>query len=271
MRNVVYKTKLAARNPPTSVRFMNKSTFLNSNLMPFGSFRKSPIYCTPRVCQIINEITVLAELTAEVNLQCAPSIWGTEIENGMGNIRCDSDDEDYFSDLFEDFESSAGTSPSLSNLQLIAANDKFILGGGSRFFVIKSFSAENIAASFRHGIWSSTGLGNARLNKAYEEAGDGDSIILFFSVNGSSKFCGVAEMTGAVDFCTAADVWTESRRWKGVFPVRWLVAREISNCEFKSLIVPQNDNKCVTKSRDTQELPFSVGTTMLAIFSSFHD
>lgn len=250
---------------------MNKSTFLNSRLIPFGSFQKTHIYCTPRVCQIIDEITVLAELTAEVQLQCATNIWCTEIASNTGETYRNSDSDEYLSDPFEDFGSSARTSPSLSNLRLIAASNEFTVGRGSRFFVIKSFSMDNITASIRHGIWSSTRLGNSRLNKAYEETGDGDSIILFFSVNGSSKFCGVAEMLGAVDFYTAANVWTESSRWKGVFPVRWLVAREISNCEFKSLTVPLNDNKCVTKSRDTQELPFSVGATMLTIFSSFHD
>lgn len=55
--------------------------------------------------------------------------------------------------------------------------------------------------SLKHEIWSSTVLGNRRLNNAFKESADKGPIYLFFSVNGSRHFCGVAEMlTEYVDF-----------------------------------------------------------------------
>lgn len=48
--------------------------------------------------------------------------------------------------------------------------------------------------SLKHEIWSSTVLGNKRLDAAFRESGEAMPIFLFFSVNGSRHFCGVAQM-----------------------------------------------------------------------------
>ena len=45
-------------------------------------------------------------------------------------------------------------------------------------------------------------------------------VILFFSVNSSGHFCGVAEMTGAVDHDARADFWQRDK-WPGCFDVDW--------------------------------------------------
>lgn len=136
----------------------------------------------------------------------------------------------------------------------------------AKFFVIKSYNALDVATSVKNKIWASTDLGNKRLDKAFRDS-DGE-VYLFFSVNGSSKFCGVAKMLGVVDFSRSSDAWVEASRWKGIFSVNWLVYREISNKAFRLLRVSTNENKPVSNSRDTQELPATIGKSMLAIFSA---
>jgi hypothetical protein len=51
-----------------------------------------------------------------------------------------------------------------------------------------------VQKSLKHEIWSSTVLGNKRLDTAFREFSHKGPIYLFFSVNGSRHFCGVAEM-----------------------------------------------------------------------------
>ena len=53
----------------------------------------------------------------------------------------------------------------------------------ARFFVIKSFTEDDVHKSLKHEIWSSTTYGNQRLDKAFQEARG--PVYLFFSVNGS--------------------------------------------------------------------------------------
>ena len=64
----------------------------------------------------------------------------------------------------------------------------------ARFFVIKSYTEDDVQKSLKHGIWSSTVLGNKRLDSAFHESADKMPIYLFFSVNGSRHFCGIAQM-----------------------------------------------------------------------------
>lgn len=55
----------------------------------------------------------------------------------------------------------------------------------AKFFVIKSFSEDNVHRSIKYGVWASTALGNRKLDAAYQEAKkDGDTcpVFLLFSV-----------------------------------------------------------------------------------------
>ncbi|EMG46401.1 hypothetical protein G210_3348 [Candida maltosa Xu316] len=145
----------------------------------------------------------------------------------------------------------------------------------SKFFVIKSYNILDVNASFIHNIWTSTELGNKRLDKAYNDLATSGNpnidgkIFLFFSVNSSGKFCGVAEMKSAIDFTASSDIWCEQTRWKGIFPVEWLLIKDVPNKFFQHLKIPANEFKPVTNSRDTQEIPFEIGISMLKIISSF--
>lgn len=72
-------------------------------------------------------------------------------------------------------------------------------------------------------------------------------------VNASGQFCGVAEMTGPVDFYKDMDFWQQDK-WSGSFPVKWHYIKDVPNPNFRHIILENNENKPVTNSRDTQEV-----------------
>lgn len=144
----------------------------------------------------------------------------------------------------------------------------------AKFFVIKSYSEDDVHKSIKYSVWSSTPSGNKRLDNAYEEAHKFSSgrpqkcpIFLFFSVNASGQFCGVAEMSGSVDFQKNMDFWQQDK-WLGSFPVKWHVIKDVSNTCLRHILLENNEYKPVTCSRDTQEIPFLQGIAMLRIFKS---
>ncbi|KAF6171098.1 hypothetical protein GIB67_020577 [Kingdonia uniflora] len=145
----------------------------------------------------------------------------------------------------------------------------------AKFFVIKSYSEDNVHKSIKHNVWSSTVNGHAKLNTAFREAetiiDDKSSkcpVFLFFSVNGSGQFVGIAEMIGSVDFNKDLDFWQQDR-WNGFFPVKWHIIKDIPNGELRHILLENNDNKPVTYCRDTQEVKLKQGLEMLTIFKDF--
>ncbi|KAI8805706.1 YTH domain-containing protein, partial [Cladochytrium replicatum] len=138
-----------------------------------------------------------------------------------------------------------------------------------RYFVIKSYTEDDVHKSLKYGIWASTEIGNRRLNQAYLESHASGPVYLFYSVNASGHFCGIAEMKTGVDWDTSSQVWAQEGKWKGTFEVRWIFVKDIPNAVLRHLRVVNNENKPVTNSRDTQELMPDVGREMLRIFGEF--
>ncbi|KAL6532512.1 isoform X1 [Orobanche gracilis] len=144
----------------------------------------------------------------------------------------------------------------------------------AKFFVIKSYSEDDVHKSIKYNMWSSTPNGNKKLNAAYEDAGriaavdsSGCPIFLFFSVNASGQFCGVAEMIGPVDFHRDMDFWQQDK-WSGSFPVKWQIIKDLPNPNFRHVILENNEHKPVTNSRDTQEISHRKGLEMLKIYKN---
>ncbi|XP_023514381.1 uncharacterized protein LOC111778663 isoform X1 [Cucurbita pepo subsp. pepo] len=144
----------------------------------------------------------------------------------------------------------------------------------AKFFVIKSYSEDDVHKSIKYNVWSSTPNGNKKLNIAYEDAqrivlvkSRSCPVFLFFSVNASGQFCGVAEMIGPVDFNRDMDFWQQDK-WSGSFPVKWHIIKDVPNNNFRHVILENNENKPVTNSRDTQELPFIKGLEMIKLFKN---
>ncbi|KAH3671468.1 hypothetical protein WICMUC_004600 [Wickerhamomyces mucosus] len=165
------------------------------------------------------------------------------------------------------------TSSSASNFNknsnLVLSPQNLYIAPGSRFFIIKSFNEEDIKSSFLHRVWTSTELGNKRLNKAFKSKNLNERIFLFFSVNGSGKFSGIAEMRSEINSLSNTDcqpIWVDNAKYKGSFEIQWIFIKDIRNSFFKSLKNSQNDYKPVTISRDTQEIPFDTGVEMVKIF-----
>ncbi|KAG8441999.1 hypothetical protein GDO86_010971 [Hymenochirus boettgeri] len=137
-----------------------------------------------------------------------------------------------------------------------------------RVFIIKSYSEDDIHRSIKYSIWCSTEHGNKRLDAAYRSLNSKGPLYLLFSVNGSGHFCGVAEMKSVVDYNAYAGVWSQDK-WKGKFDVKWVFVKDVPNNQLRHIRLENNDNKPVTNSRDTQEVPLEKAKQVLKIIATF--
>uniref|UniRef100_A0A3Q2R3F4 YTH domain-containing family protein n=1 Tax=Fundulus heteroclitus TaxID=8078 RepID=A0A3Q2R3F4_FUNHE len=137
-----------------------------------------------------------------------------------------------------------------------------------RVFIIKSYSEDDIHRSIKYSIWCSTEHGNKRLDAAYRAMNSKGPVYLLFSVNGSGHFCGMAEMRSPVDYGTSAGVWAQDK-WKGKFDVNWLFVKDVPNSQLRHIRLENNDNKPVTNSRDTQEVPLEKAKQVLKIIAQY--
>ena len=133
----------------------------------------------------------------------------------------------------------------------------------AKFFVIKSYSEDDIHHSFKHSVWCSTETGNKKLDAAFKSLNGKGPVYLFFSVNASGHFCGLAEMKTALDFSTQAGLLQD--KWKGRFDVKWIFIKDVPNATFRHIIIESNERKPVTQSRDSQDVPYKQGKEMLKL------
>lgn len=147
-----------------------------------------------------------------------------------------------------------------------------------RFFVIKSFNEDNIhkviellliIQSIKYRIWCSTVKGNKILQNAYTEAKNQYPILLFFSVNGSGKFVGVAQMISDVQYNTNFMLWDKNEEWKGFFFVMWIFIKDVPNKMLKNITNELNEGKSVVESRNVEEINYSSGMKMMKIYKEY--
>ncbi|KAF7005439.1 hypothetical protein CFC21_020564 [Triticum aestivum] len=145
----------------------------------------------------------------------------------------------------------------------------------AKFFMIKSYSEDDIHKGIKYNVWASTPNGNSKLDTAFHDAqilmkekGTKCPVFLLFSVNTSGQFVGLAEMLGPVDFKKTMDFWQQNK-WNGFFPVVWHIIKDIPNRLFKHITLENNDNRPVTFSRDTQEIGLPQGLEVLKIFKAY--
>lgn len=152
----------------------------------------------------------------------------------------------------------------------------------AKFFVIKSFGEDDVHKSIKYNVWCSTEKGNNKLNEAWQDrmndleqnpsvADHEFPIYLFYSVNRSGRFCGVARLESGYDKSSNETIWMEDGKWNGKFSVSWLLVKDVPNSHLKHICLPNNDNKPVTYSRDTQEIPYDQGLTVLQTFVNFQN
>ncbi|TKY45654.1 YTH domain-containing family protein 2 [Spatholobus suberectus] len=141
----------------------------------------------------------------------------------------------------------------------------------AKFFVIKSYSEDDIHKSIKYNVWASTQNGNKKLDAAYQEAQQkpgGCPVFLFFSVNTSGQFVGLAEMIGPVDFNKSVEYWQQDK-WNGCFPLKWHIVKDVPNNLLRHITLDNNENKPVTNSRDTQEVMLEPGLKLIKIFKEY--
>jgi len=122
--------------------------------------------------------------------------------------------------------------------------------------------------SIKYSVWTSTDNGNSRLDEAYCQWNESGPVYLFFSVNASGQFVGVAQMMSPLDFDTKSDCWHQDK-WNGRFSVKWMFIKDIPNSHLRHIRLSNNDNKPVTNSRDTQEILLEPGKELLKIFRDY--
>ena len=148
------------------------------------------------------------------------------------------------------------------------------LDSNSKFFVIKSFSEEDVHKSMKYGVWSSSKNGNLTLNNAFNITKEKNgNVYLFFSCNGSGRFCGVSRMKTPVDENRTFEFWTQDNKWPGLFEVEWIFIKDVPFKEFKNIIITMKDGeiKPVSNSRDTQEIPFEQAKIIMDKFESYQN
>lgn len=140
----------------------------------------------------------------------------------------------------------------------------------ARFFVIKSYTEDDVHKSLKYEIWASTDKGNQRLDKAFRESAHNGPIYLFYSVNASGHFCGMAQMLTPLDYATSSNVWAQDGKWKGTFKVRWIYVKDLPNNQLRHIRLTNTPEcKPVTQSRDTQELTPEAGREVLRIMAEY--
>ncbi|KAK4639880.1 hypothetical protein QC761_700980 [Podospora bellae-mahoneyi] len=95
----------------------------------------------------------------------------------------------------------------------------------TRFYVLRSDNATDIETSAAQSVWTSSQRVNKILDKGYRTSAG--HVVLFFSVIGSRRFCGVAQMTSALDWENTDPHWVEDV-WQGRFTLAWLSHTELS-------------------------------------------
>ncbi|KAI0449502.1 kinase-like protein [Xylaria acuta] len=113
--------------------------------------------------------------------------------------------------------------PALDSRLLVPSLQGFSLED-NKYFVLRSDNPVDIETSVAHNVWTSSPRVNTILNKGWNKTGG--QVILFFSVIGSQRFCGIAQMTSGMDWVNTDEHWLEDN-WKGRFTLNWLSLTEL--------------------------------------------
>eukprot|EP00667_Euglena_gracilis_P003000 EG_transcript_3004 len=129
----------------------------------------------------------------------------------------------------------------------------------TRYFVIKSYSAENVTISLRRGIWATQKQNEQVFNDAFL---DTPRVILLFSINGSRHFQGYARMTSLIQpkqHNRNRDFGGDVAKWGNTFSVSWERVGSVPFAETDHLRNPLAENLPLTRARDGQEVTERIG------------
>ncbi|KAL5708639.1 hypothetical protein ACHQM5_019410 [Ranunculus cassubicifolius] len=121
----------------------------------------------------------------------------------------------------------------------------------AKFFIIMSRTEDDIHKSIKYNIWTSTSNGRKTLDAKFKEAKEKSNecpVFLFFSVDKSEQFVGLAEMMGRVSGSS--------------FRVKWHIVKDIPYNFLK--------NRPVMQSEDIQEVMLEQGLVMMKRFKDYY-
>ncbi|CAD2086137.1 YTH domain-containing protein, putative [Plasmodium vinckei lentum] len=138
----------------------------------------------------------------------------------------------------------------------------------TKFFLIKSSSDKNISISLNFSIWATTPKNENKFLSAFIE---NDYVILVFSVNESSKFCGYAIMRSKPGESKNNNVYFyyDDKIFRGKnFDIQWIRIVDVFFHEVTHLKNSLNDNKLIKVGRDGQEIEQMAGMKLCDIFEA---
>lgn len=125
----------------------------------------------------------------------------------------------------------------------------------AKFYIIKSSNTTNIDISKKNEEWATTTFNQDKVDKAFQSC---QNVILFFSVNKSQEFQGMAKMVSGVTGRISREWETPGVKLGGCFKVKWLVSSKMSFKRIENFRNPIT-NDPIRKARDTTEIPPEMG------------
>lgn len=136
----------------------------------------------------------------------------------------------------------------------------------TKFFLIKSYSEKNVQISQVYNIWATTPKNERKFVEAFME---NSYVVLIFSVNGSSKFCGYAIMESKPGESKNKNVYFyyDQKIFKGKnFDIQWIRIVDLPFIEVQNLTNSLNENKSIKVGRDGQEIERNAGVKLCEMF-----
>ncbi|KAL9607876.1 MAG: hypothetical protein Q9167_007254 [Letrouitia subvulpina] len=133
--------------------------------------------------------------------------------------------------------------------------------GGCRYFVIKSFTAQNVVAAQRDCIWAT----QPKNLEVFTEAFNGcRHVILIFSVNNSRAFQGYSKMLSLPSADIPAPEWQSRLLWQSTHPFRieWITIAETRFHRVAHLKNALNEGQMVLVGKDGQEIEAECGRSL---------
>lgn len=138
----------------------------------------------------------------------------------------------------------------------------------TRYFLIKSYNQDNLGRSLQHGVWATSQRNDRVFSAAYQTSA---FVVLFFSVNHSSRFSGFAVMTsppGGLPELQGKSVFCgpDGSPFPGrLFGVYWVTTTELFFRDCEHLHNSFNEGKPIKVGRDGQEIDPESGRELASL------
>ncbi|KAK4241794.1 YT521-B-like domain-containing protein [Achaetomium macrosporum] len=134
--------------------------------------------------------------------------------------------------------------------------------GDTRYFIVKSFTEENVRRCMEDGLWTTQVQNEAIFAEAFKKC---KNVILFFSVNKSRAFQGYARMASAPSPDTPSPKWVKGLNWDTSHPfrVQWLSKTSVEFFRIGHLKNSYNEGMSVLVGKDGQEIEEQCGADLL--------